>query len=367
MMLYDAVAANAALQCSRTGRNVRGLTAGGNGCHAACDGDQLGPAGSQQVGFHLSGGDQRRSSAHETRLRMPQHSQASMAAALAALLIGLLAAGAGADDETSHGCPMCGASVEAASVEPASFQSCGIAGGGAAAWHDGFPLPDVPPPVPGTQQPAVGNGQAAEPLLDNPPSAEMCQALTAAVNAQVQGCKHASDVLSLPTVAPSSWSRMLQLRPQVAHKQGSAAPAVRLMLLPHLHWCRCRTCRAFRKVLKRLQRGQQDRAAHYERAFGADGGGLRCEALAAAAKAAMARAVALAAAPGPEQERLRRGRGRWHRSRLYHAMRQVQRRPRADSSCSRSSLLPVVSAGLHSCQLGLALLYCIMQQLECTA
>ena len=40
----------------------------------------------------------------------------------------------------------------------------------------------------------------------------------------------------------------------------------------------------------------------------------------------MARAVALASAPGPEQERLRRGRGRWHRSRLYHAMRQVPSR-----------------------------------------
>ena len=62
---------------------------------------------------------------------------------------------------------------------------------------------------------------------------------------------------------------------------------------------------------------------HFERAFGPDGGGLRCEALAAGAKAAMGRAVALAAHPGPEAEHLRRGRGRWHRARLYHAMRQV--------------------------------------------
>ena len=109
-----------------------------------------------------------------------------MAAVLAMLLIGLLAAGAGADSETSPGCPMCGAAVEPASVEPATFQSCGIAGGGAAAWHDSFPLPAVPPPVPGTQQQPAANSGAAEPLLDNPPSAEMCQALTAAVNAQVQ-------------------------------------------------------------------------------------------------------------------------------------------------------------------------------------
>lgn len=121
-------------------------------------------------------------------MRMPPHSRAGMATALAVLLIGLLAAGAGADDETSHGCPMCGAAVEPASVELGPAQSCGIAGGGAAAWHESFPLPDVPPPVLGTQQqqPAAG-GQAAEPLLDNPPSAQMCQALTAAVNAQVQG------------------------------------------------------------------------------------------------------------------------------------------------------------------------------------
>ncbi len=68
----------------------------------------------------------------------------------------------------------------------------------------------------------------------------------------------------------------------------------------------------------------QDRAAHFARTFGADGGELRCEALVNAAKAAMARAVALAASPGPEHDHLRRGRGRWHRSRLYHAMRQVR-------------------------------------------
>lgn len=68
----------------------------------------------------------------------------------------------------------------------------------------------------------------------------------------------------------------------------------------------------------------QDRAAHFERVFGADGAGLRCEALVNSAKAAMARAVSLAATPGVEHEHLRRGRGRWHRSRLYHAMRQVR-------------------------------------------
>lgn len=86
----------------------------------------------------------------------------------------------------------------------------------------------------------------------------------------------------------------------------------------------------------------QDRAAHFEREFGADGGGLHCEALVAAAKAAMARAVALAAVPGPEHDHLRRGRGRWHRSRLYHAMRQVRR----SGACGGTASL-AVPVGRH--------------------
>lgn len=182
-------------------------------------------------------------------------------------------------------------------------------------------------------------------LLEKPPTPEFCEALTAAVNVQVtlRACCWLllAEMLSASTIVMSSrricWHALQQGQLMVCSGKAPSAPHVSA---PARRQDRCRAAQQSAQWITRRHHdvaglwtcvwnhiaclAMQDRAAHFERVFGADGAGLRCEALVNSAKAAMARAVSLAATPGPEHEHLRRGRGRWHRSRLYHAMRQAR-------------------------------------------
>lgn len=272
-------------------------------------------------------------------------SRAGMAVAAVFLLLGLLAAPAGTAADAAaagaHGCPMCGAAKPAAAGVTLP-QGCGAIVGNAVDMlaDDRVPLPAGPPPL-GPQQPGGANGDAIGPILDKPPSPEMCEALTAAVNAQVgklRTCVLVRTDTKLIT-APIVLGRLAQsdvLNPCAQCTVAAFSERMRkgsLSLQLQLTAARLTNTRFSPHAL-----AKQDRAAHFERAFGADGAGLQCEALVASAKAAMAREVSLAAVPGPEHEHLRRGRGRWHRSRLYHAMRQV---------CGRSPVAHPILGILH--------------------
>ena len=128
-----------------------------------------------------------------------------VAAALAALLLPLLlAASAGAAGDC--GCPLCGAaydnSVKHMPAADAPGGSC-LHGSSASAeqlagsvdriasWrtvsHDIIPPPAGPPPGPPPADAVADTGAQESPtgLLDKLPSPELCEALTAVVNAQV--------------------------------------------------------------------------------------------------------------------------------------------------------------------------------------
>lgn len=157
--------------------------------------------GSSRQHTAVLGSLQCRSSAHDPRAMMAQQSRAA-AAVLAALLLALLAAphavtAAESDAAAgSHGCPMCGAASQSAGSGGVTLPAnCAAAAAGERMMYttvaeDGVPLPAGPPP-PGPQPgataggPAMADGEALAPVLDAPPMPEMCEALTAAVNAQV--------------------------------------------------------------------------------------------------------------------------------------------------------------------------------------